>query len=308
MSTPTDAGLADQLLADSRVMLRYAMDRGIEPDRSVLETVSAVGDDHDPAARLEALRSAYATLAGAVAPVTPATLRATQRRFWLLTQNTGVNVMAIVGLLALASLLMTFGMGIPFDGAGAGEADGSGATGRRPWLELLSIASAATVGSAFIGLSTARKFVTSRTFDPQRDQDYISRLLLGLIAGTIVGLFGRELLSVISNGGAPADPANGNGGGGGGQELLGLSTTALALIGGFSADAVEDLIRRIAETFRTLVRGSDESRAARQFARERARVVAELEAAHAAAKKAGATKEQLASIRAMIQKERDGAP
>jgi hypothetical protein len=105
------------------------------------------------------------------------------------------------------------------------------------------------LGAAFSGLYTAYGYVSSRTFDPAAGSSYMTRVVLGAISGLILADFGSAFLGrYIEN------PA-----------LKALTPVALALVGGYSADAVNLILKRVADTLVASVRGSsDDAIKARQ--------------------------------------------
>ena len=125
--------------------------------------------------------------------------------------------------------------------------------------KLLQIVAAASLGSAFFTLTEASQYMKTATFSPRYSQDYFIRYLLGLVAGFIVGFYGPEVIAAIFDG--TTDP---NSNTGSTSMLLKLGPPTLALIGGFAADAVYDLLKRLGETLSALVRGSEKDRAEMQ--------------------------------------------
>jgi len=107
--------------------------------------------------------------------------------------------------------------------------------------ELVQIFAAAGLGITFQSLYTANKFLKTATYDPKHDQGYIINYALGLFAGCILGYFGKELLQ-------------------NGSESVMLAAPALALIGGYSAEAVAQILQRVSETLVTMVRGSNDEK------------------------------------------------
>ena len=95
------------------------------------------------------------------------------------------------------------------------------------------------LGSAFYGLYTAHKYLVRCTFDPKYHQVYLIRYVLGLTSGTILGFFGRDLLK------------------GNSDISKQLGAAVLALIGGYAAEAVSQVLQRFAETLVTIVRGGN---------------------------------------------------
>jgi hypothetical protein len=104
-------------------------------------------------------------------------------------------------------------------------------------FKYLKIFLAAWLGAGVYCLWTARRYLIERTYDPRYNPTYIMRLILGVALGTILGLFGDQFLK--------QDP-----------QIEKLSQTVLAIIGGFSSDAVAAFLARLAETLRAFVVGS----------------------------------------------------
>jgi hypothetical protein len=126
---------------------------------------------------------------------------------------------------------------------------------------LLQIIGGAGLGSSFYGLHTASDYIKSSTFDPKYGNTYLIRLGLGILAGLILAFFLRDFL----------DGATAN------SPVKKLSVYALALIGGYSAEAVARILDRIADTLIALVSGSDKDKI--DSARDKANADAEKKAA-----------------------------
>ncbi|CAG1005870.1 hypothetical protein PHYC_03270 [Phycisphaerales bacterium] len=110
---------------------------------------------------------------------------------------------------------------------------------------------AAMLGAAFYTLYTANRYIVERTFDRAYTTHYIVRFVLGIVAGVILANFGDYLLTDRTAGGANAAKP----GGPPSEAAVTLTQSVLALIGGYSADAVNAIFTRVAETLTTLVRG-----------------------------------------------------
>jgi hypothetical protein len=120
----------------------------------------------------------------------------------------------------------------------------------------LQIIGAAGLGSSFSQLYRATEYITNRTFDPKYNQVYLIRFALGIIAGVILGQFGRELL-----------PEN--------ATLKGIGIATFGLLGGFSAEVVYQILQRFADTLLTAVRGTGKEQAEATAQRETTRKMAD---------------------------------
>src|SRR5438270_13746307 len=101
----------------------------------------------------------------------------------------------------------------------------------------MHLISAAGLGACFYALFKARRFITNGTYDPKYEPTYWVRFILGITAGTLLAL----LIPV-----------------GGSAGSVELTKPLLALLGGFSAEAVYRILLRMVETLETLVQGSDQ--------------------------------------------------
>ncbi len=115
-------------------------------------------------------------------------------------------------------------------------------------LNYTSIVFAAILGSGVYSLYTARNYLIKRTFEPKYNSVYTLRFVLGIALGTILGLFGDDLGINVNT-----DGADGVG------VVDKLGSVVLAIVGGFSSDAVVSILKRIAETLQVVVQGSGDS-------------------------------------------------
>jgi hypothetical protein len=108
---------------------------------------------------------------------------------------------------------------------------------------ILGSLGAAIVGSVFYSLYTASQYIKSRTFDPSYNQYYIIRLVLGVFSGYL-------LANIIG----PTLPKNAE------TDAIQYGPILLGVIGGFSAEAVVQILQRFADTLVTVVKGSDKEK------------------------------------------------
>ena len=110
---------------------------------------------------------------------------------------------------------------------------------------------AAGLGAGFYSLWTAQRYVKNRSFDPRYRPAYLTRWFMGLVAGTILGL-------------AVEIPA-----------LKKFDSVLLALVGGWSADAVAQILQRLSDTLVAAVKGdpAEQSKAERERYESRADIL-----------------------------------
>jgi len=188
---------------------------------------------------VKAIKSAFevhASLSELVKPATPESLEASvPRKGWARVVWPRVtDILIVTTFVAVAAF-----------------ATGAWLQGRWGNAAQLAYLGAALLGASFSGLFTAYKFIQNRTFDPASGSSYMVRVVLGTVSGLILANIGSSL---ISPGGTQTTGA-----------LSALGPGTLALVGGYSADAVNLILQRIADTLVTTVRGnSDDAIKAKQ--------------------------------------------
>lgn len=98
----------------------------------------------------------------------------------------------------------------------------------------------AVIGSALLAFWNARSFLLNSTFSSQYAQDYLVRFFIGIVTGFILGGISINV------------PENG---------VMKFGPFTLAVVGGFSAEAVVQILKRIAEVLVTVIQGSSEEQA-----------------------------------------------
>ena len=116
----------------------------------------------------------------------------------------------------------------------------------------LNAFSGAGLGASFYVLLKTQPYLINRSYDPKYNAAYISRFITGLIGGVILAtaigpMLGSKLQSIP-----------------GGS----LTPGVLAILGGYAAEAVEQILQRLVEVVLALVRGDNS-------AQTQAKVVAE---------------------------------
>jgi uncharacterized membrane protein len=219
----TDGKVRQQLVREVTVMLSYALEEGLALDPNVAALIGGeqagasthVSFASQPTSSLTAL---HVALAKVVTPATPGSLEATAPApgpFGFLLNP------PLIGLMVLAAIACAFGFVVTLDPT---------RTAASKWNLLFS----AGLGSAFYGLFTAHDYVKNRTFDPRYNSVYLIRFVLGIIAGLILASLGV------------ADQND---------TLKKLGLGVIALLGGYSAEAVNQVLQRLVDILLAAVKG-----------------------------------------------------
>ncbi|MCE0535013.1 hypothetical protein LWF15_05780 [Kineosporia rhizophila] len=122
-------------------------------------------------------------------------------------------------------------------------------------LREIFLLTAAALGAGLTALYRAGREVARGSYDPEFDHTFLQRILLGMAAGLVIA----ELVPL----------------GAGDDTLSGLARPAVALLGGFAADAVHSVLTRLMAALEMLFNGGQVSReqAERELAEKRAEEV-----------------------------------
>jgi len=107
------------------------------------------------------------------------------------------------------------------------------------WIWMLHFTAAAALGASFICLVKLQGYIRDRMYDPSYRSHYVTRWLIGTIAGVVLAITVRTSF----------DSDN---------EVAQIGSTTLALLGGYSADGVRELLDRLVELLKTAVAGREE--------------------------------------------------
>jgi hypothetical protein len=229
-----------QALEQVRLMYGYALAEGKLDDgaRTALIDVKAALTTPDNSALnasaidFDKLLLAHAALVRIIAPATPSSLDATEPLAGWFGSLRRPPLIGSMILIAIASLFC-------FVAAGAFN-----------FPKELQWASAASLGAVFYVLFTAHSYVKDRTFDLRYNAVYVIRYVLGVLAGIILAIvaFNQQL-------------------GGAGDQKLALVPAVIALLGGFSTEAVYQILQRMVDIMVAAVKG-DSSDAAKTKAEQ----------------------------------------
>jgi hypothetical protein len=99
-------------------------------------------------------------------------------------------------------------------------------------MSILINLSAATLGAGFYTLFTAYKYISERTYEPAYNTINLLRFFLGIVSGVILANFGPNI---------------------GAKEY---NPILLGLIGGYSSEAVNQILLRVTEVLVAAIKGS----------------------------------------------------
>jgi hypothetical protein len=247
----SNVSLAQQLLDDVALMSRYAASAGLRGPKRAAGLLTRIGTSADaylaprqgeagPAAErlrdLEELSALHAQLSRLVAPATPRSLRETENADGLLSTLVNVRLLRYMTIIGLLSLI-GYGALLCCPDPGQG------------FLYQSKLLIAAALGASFYALYTAQRYVAEKTFDSRFVPTYFVRFILGLIAGPILANLAVRLEWV---------------GGGAGDSSIwtDLGPNTIALVGGYSADVLNQILNRLMQVVTSFAKG-DEREAAR---------------------------------------------
>ena len=215
------------------LMLRYVLSEGLPIDDKTRSLIAVVQQGVMPVVPetaaegpFDTLLQAHAALSKIIAPATPLSLEATEpgpgwfaslKRPPLVRAMIGIAIVAAVGFVATSIEIESKGV----------------ITQRLNWTF------AAALGAVFYVLFTAHSYVKDRTFDPRYNSLYVIRFFLGVLAGLILAIVtGTEFFN--KNAGVKE-----------------LGPSVIALLGGFSTEAVYQILQRLVEILLAAVRGDN---------------------------------------------------
>jgi hypothetical protein len=249
-----------QLLAECDAMLRYAFAGGLQVPAGAVETAAQIegmlspagpapagGSPPAPAIPLPVLAQLHGQLSRLVAPATPRTIRlldTDRSRDGLLSiMGPLPNVRRLMGAAAVCTAAFVFTSLSPLIDSRAMAADIYAMSGLPLLVALCFLLSAAGMGSTFHALFTAQGFVAEGTYDPRHDASYWIRVGLGIVAGLLMAVL------------IPVDA---------GTQSATMTKPLLALLGGFSAGLVYNVLRRLVDTVESLFKGDQKDLHKRQ--------------------------------------------
>src|SRR5262245_29883960 len=249
-------GVSQETMRDVRsgvaILERYARCTGKQIPEAARSALAKLEISSDGPETLALALDVHNQLAAIAAPATVRSLTATDpdqgwvkwcAHLWIVPIAFALTIVALVGFIWRSGVLdgrstaktevqvQSF-LSLGASTAWAAPGDEADANAKRtpakmfPHDQMLFLCAAA-LGAAFYALFTAYGYIADRTFDPSYNTVYLVRLLLGITSGFILANF------------LPASATQG------------YAPSLLALIGGYSADAVNQVLKRLTDTFLT---------------------------------------------------------
>jgi hypothetical protein len=238
---PPDNRVGDQLVEEISVMLAYALEKGLELDPTVATIVGSNLATNNTSLASQSLSSLLALHSALTKAVAPATPGSLKATAPAPGWFGFLRRPPVIGWMVFAAVVCAFGFVIAIS---------------QKW-PTVSWVSGAGLGAAFYGLFTAHDYVKQRTFDPRYNSVYMIRFVLGVIAGIILAN-----LPIFDK-----DPN------------LKLGQGVIALLGGFSAEAVNQVLQRLVDILVATVKGSGSDIAKAQVEQVKTKAAAQLASA-----------------------------
>jgi hypothetical protein len=253
----------ERLLKDARLMFQYATGVGLQVEPGIAAKFAEVeeqwstrmsADSKETVATVTVaeLMTVHNALAKVVAPATAVSIAATEPApgvFGFLLRPPLIGMMVSAAFVCAVGFILTLPKIAAQAAAGAQALVSSapllfaqvlppvGGLSGQQW----NLVFGAGLGAAFFGLFNAHEYVKNRTFDPKYNSVYLIRFVLGVIAGLILG----NLSTLFSN-----NPT-----------FVRLGPGVIALLGGFSAEAVNQILQRLVEIMVAVVKGGNDDAA-----------------------------------------------
>ncbi len=129
------------------------------------------------------------------------------------------------------------------------------------WLTPLNILFGAGLGAAFYILLNTQPYLSTRSFDPKYNAIYVARFITGVIAGLILATALRPFVTTLFQG----------------KNEFSFAPGVLAILGGYAAEAVQQILQRLVEVLLTAVRGDGSAQAQAAAAAKQADQTAKLQ-------------------------------
>jgi Na+-transporting NADH:ubiquinone oxidoreductase subunit NqrC len=103
----------------------------------------------------------------------------------------------------------------------------------------------AGLGACFYILMKLQPYLENRSFDPKYNSAYITRFVIGMVAGVILANVSAYIFHPVQNPQTITD------------SIKSFSPAVVGILGGFSSEAVQQILQRLVEVLLSLVRGDN---------------------------------------------------
>jgi hypothetical protein len=232
------------LLHETEAMVLFALGAGLDLPPEALATQQPPASDAPPpdagTDQLVRLAELHLSLTKLIAPARGATLvllDEQRRRYPVL--NAFGPVPQVRWMLATAGLSLVLLLGTALSGSVNPENVSRGLLnlqGVQLAVVELFLVAAAAVGATLANLKRLNRYISDCTYDPRYDSSYWTRLVMGMISGVILS---QMVFSSLIGGDSPAANTSVH------SALSGFGQPILAILGGFSADLVHDILMHL---------------------------------------------------------------
>lgn len=228
--------LSKQVYFEAKAMAEYALSEGKQVPGSLIQTLNTFNDSDNLFGKdLKKLTEVHNSLSKIVAPAVPRAillLSAGGQKRTLMKLFGSLPLVRQMMIIASFFLTCFIGLGIFHSVSSVGENfDETGVF--LSLLQMLFILSAAGLGALFSVLFQLNRYIANLTYDPKYEVTYGIRILLGLIAGLVLA----DLIPIEVT------------------KLNKFGKPLLAMLGGFSSSVVHQILERLIQAIKSLVRG-----------------------------------------------------
>jgi len=266
------ADLREQVLHECIAMARYALASGLNVPPALANAIeqarfAPAGEPMD----MTALVKAHAQLARLVAPATPRTLLVmgdehehAGRFQWagsvgLVRRMMAAAVISVIIFVLLSATEATSASNqVGFENGFGWEVLANSVF----WM------SAAAMGASFALLRQVNQYIVDRTYDPKYEPTYWIKFLLGVMAGFIMAALLPTAMGFATGTAAKSDGTV--------SSTMALAVPTLAMLGGFSASAVFQILTKLVESVENLFRAAPGDEAAQREKAAQTRAAEEL--------------------------------
>jgi hypothetical protein len=254
-AAPGELKFEEQLLNECGAMLRHASTKGLEIPPRAASIVRRLDNERADAGKgwqpkpedAAEIVAAHRLLSRLVEPATPKSITLLNQQAPTTRWRSLFGAVFVVRVMMLLAVLFLFTFLVLLPIAGDDPIAVISGGGDRSWgesfLSAVYLLLAAGLGVLFSQLYRINRQISRGQYDPAEDAVQMTTVVLGLIAGVVMAMFMSDVLKNTD-----------------GSERF--SQPLLALLGGFSAPAVHNIVSRFVDALGALVGGDPREQAA----------------------------------------------